>query len=181
MANCPTLQSFTAEDMCNENLAGLGSVVFFGRKADFTFGEFSENEIALPTQKGEGVLYKVDCKEEGQQVQGSSLGPNKGYKIQLDFTIEMVNSVTAIIGRALNNFRDLFFIVPDGERFQIIYDKSRNCRFDSDGLKTDSGKAASDDRQTTGSVVLQPVKYPNLYIKSGVTLSDIEELLAPSI
>ena len=175
---CPTLRNFVADDQCLENFAGTGTVVYFGRKADLAAKlTATENEYSTPTFKEGKGLYKIDCQDEGQQIQGSSLGQNNGFKLQFDFTVEMVDKITSIIGRALNNYRDLFFIVKDGDVSQIMYDPDRKVKFDSDGLKTDTGKAASDDRLTTGSATLQPVKYPNLFVTEP-TSGDWDDLLA---
>ena len=166
MANCPSLVSVLADDMCQENLAGVGTTVYVGRKADLKAAlTATENVYSCPeAASGATLLYKIECQDEGQQIQGSSLGPNKGFKLQFDFTIEMVNEMTAKLGRALNNLRDLFFIVKDGDVSQIMYDADRKVKFESDGIKTDTGKAAADDRLTTASASLQPVRYPNLYV-----------------
>lgn len=163
--SCPTLKNYTAEEMCNENKSGLGVIVYYGRKSELKAPlTATENVYSTPEfAEGKG-LYKVECKDEGQEIVGSSLGPNKGNKIQLDLTVEMVNQITAIIGRAWGNYRDLFYIVKDGDVSQILYDPNRNCKIEQDGFKTTTGKAAGDDRVTTASIVLQPVNYANLYV-----------------
>lgn len=165
---CPTLKNYTAEEMCGENLAGLGTTIYFGRKSELSAAlTATENSYSTPAFSSNKGLYKMECKDEGQQIQGSSLGPNKGFKLQFDFNVEMVNADTAIIARALNNYQDLFFILVDGDgTSQIMYDPERKCKFESDALKTDTGKAAADDRSFVGSVTLQPVKYPNLYVSA---------------
>jgi hypothetical protein len=54
-----------------------------------------------------------------------------------------------------------------------MYDPNRKCKADADGIQSNTGKAAADERQTTCSFTLSPVKYPNYY----VTIEDIEALL----
>jgi hypothetical protein len=83
-----------------------------------------------------------------------------------------VNKTASKVARALNNL-DIFFIVPDGDEFQIMYDPNRKCKADSDGIQSNTGKAASDERRTTFSYTLQPVMYSNYY----VDIDDIEKLL----
>ena len=44
-----------------------------------------------------------------------------------EFVIDKVDKETAEMSRALNNLKDLFFIVKDGNDFQIMYDPDRKC------------------------------------------------------
>lgn len=170
---CPTLEHILNADQCNENLAGLGEVVYVGVKGDLASPLVAtDNEYSEPTFKAGKGLFKIECADETQGIIGSSLGQRKGFKQTLDFAIDAVNKIIAKTGRALNNL-DLFFIVPDGEQFQIMYDPYRKCKADADGIQTNTGKAAADERQTTCSFSLQPVKYSNYY----VTITDIEKLL----
>lgn len=172
---CPTLEHILNADQCNENLAGLGEVVYVGVKGDLAAPlTATENVYTLSAdafKSGKG-LFKIECADETQGITGGSLGYRKGFKQTLEFAIDAVNKIIAKTGRALNNL-DLFFIVPDGEEFQIMYDPNRKCKADADGIQSNTGKAAADERQTTCSFTLSPVKYPNYY----VTIENIEELL----
>lgn len=170
---CPTLEHILNADQCNENLAGLGEVVYVGVKADLASPMVAtDNVYSAPTFKSGKGLFKIECADEAQGITGGSLGYRKGFKQTLEFAIDAVNKIIAKTGRALNNL-DLFFIVPDGEEFQIMYDPNRKCKADADGIQSNTGKAAADERQTTCSFTLSPVKYPNYY----VTIENIEELL----
>lgn len=170
---CPTLEHILNADQCNENLAGLGEVVYAGVKSDLsaplTATDNTYSEPAFKTGKG---LFKIECADETQGITGGSLGYRKGFKQTLGFAIDAVNQIIAKTGRALNNL-DLFFIVPDGDTYQIMYDPNRKCKADADGIQSNTGKAAADERQTTCTFTLQPVKYPNYF----VSISDIEKLL----
>lgn len=171
--NCPTLDHILNSDQCNENLAGLGEVVYVGLKSDLSAPlTATDNLYSEPTFTSGKGLYKIECADETQGIIGGSLGYRKGFKLQLDFAIDAVNQIIAKTGRALNNL-DLFFIVPDGDEFQIMYDRNRKCKADADGIQSNTGKAAADERQTTCSFTLQPVKYSNYY----VTITDIDKLL----
>lgn len=170
---CPTLDHILNEDQCNENLAGLGQVVYVGVKSDLSAPmTATDNVYSKPTFKAGKGLFKIECADETQGITGGSLGYRKGFKQTLEFAIDAVNKIIAKTGRALNNL-DLFFIVPDGEDYQIMYDKNRKCKADTDGIQTNTGKAAADARQTTCTFTLQPVMFSNYY----VTIEDIDTLL----
>jgi len=167
MANeivCPTLNDILASEECMENLAGLGSVVYVFLKEDLQSPlVLNDNEYSTPEFKSGKGLYKFDCKDESQQVEGSSLGRRKGFALTGTIVLEAVNKMISKTSRALNNL-DIGIIFPDGDEAQIMYDPNRKITFDSDGIKSATGAAASDERTTTLSAKLQPVRYPNLYV-----------------
>jgi hypothetical protein len=170
---CPTLEHILNADQCNENLAGLGEVVYVGVKADLAAPlTATDNVYSEPSFKAGKGLFKIECADETQGITGGSLGYRKGFKQTLEFAIDAVNKIIAKTGRALNNL-DLFFIVPDGEEFQIMYDPNRKCKADADGIQSNTGKAAADERQTTCTFTLQPVKYSNYYVE----ITNIDTLL----
>lgn len=170
---CPTLEHILNADQCNENLAGLGEVVYVGVKADLAAPlAATDNVYSEPSFKAGKGLFKIECADETQGIIGGSLGYRKGFKQTLEFAIDAVNKIIAKTGRALNNL-DLFFIVPDGEEFQIMYDPNRKCKADADGIQSNTGKAAADERQTTCTFTLQPVKYSNYYVE----ITNIDTLL----
>lgn len=161
---CPTLSDILASNECLENFAGLGSVVYVGLKEDLAAPlTLTDNTYSTPTFKVGKGLYRFDCKDDSQKIEGSSLGRRKGFAITGTLVLEAVNKLISKTGRALNNL-DLFLIFPDGEDAQIMYDPNKKCVADSDGIKTDTGAAASDDRTSTIVYKLQPVKFPNLYV-----------------
>lgn len=160
-------------EQCFENLAGIGEVVYVGVKGDLSAPMTLTGCVySAPTFKTGKGLFKIDCKEESNKIEGSSLGGRNGYKMTLTFVIDAVNQIIAKTSRALNNL-DLFFIVQDNEGWQIMYDPYRKCKADADGIQTTTGAAAADERTTTCTFVLQPVKYSNLYVE----IDDINTLL----
>lgn len=164
--NCPTLQDYIAGDQCQENLAGVASTVYAFNKADLQNKlTANENLYSTPSFKSGKGLYKIDCKEEANSIQGTSLGPNKGFRLTLAFTLDAVNKIASKIGRAVNNL-DLGFIVVDGEDSQILYDPNRRVKFEADGIQSNTGAAAADDRTTVFNAQLGPVNYPNLYVSA---------------
>lgn len=171
---CPSLEHVLAAEQCTENFAGLGEVVYVGRKSDLAAPmTLTDGVYSTPTFKEGKGLYKIECAEETQGIIGSSLSTGKGYKQTLEFVIDAVNKQTAKVSRALNTLKDLFFIVPDNEDYQILYDPRRKCKVDPDGIQSNTGKAAADERQTTCAYILQPVRYQNTYVE----IEDIEKML----
>lgn len=163
---CPTLLDVLSSEDCMENLAGLGTDVYVGLKEDLTAPlTLTDNEYNTPAFKSGTGLYKVQCKEDSQQIQGSSLGRRKGFELTCNFVIESVNKLSSKLGRALNNLDILIIAVePDGSGSQIMYDPNRKVTFDNGGIASDTGAASSDDRQMTCAAKLSPVKYPNLFV-----------------
>ena len=85
------------------------------------------------------------------------------------FVIDAVSKLTAKYSRSVNNLK-LFFIFLDGEEdSQILYDPTRNVRFDDGGIKSDTGKEAKDERTTTFECKLGPVRYDHLYVTPPTT------------
>ncbi len=166
---CPTLKDHLDVDQCLENLAGLGTDIYVFDKNDLSaplaFEEGEEATYGTPAFNSGKGLYKFAAKDDSQQIESSSLGPRKGFSLTFNFVIEQVSKALGVTNRALNNL-NLGFIIQDGEEWQILYDPVRRGKFDNDGIKTDTGAAASDDRQTTYAYKLEPVRYSNLYVKA---------------
>lgn len=170
---CPTLMHFKEGEQCTENYAGLSPRIYVGLKADLTTPlQETDGTFATPAFQPSKGFYVIDCKENSVNIKGSSLGKRKGFKQTVAFTLDVVNEISAKLGRALNNL-DIFIVVPDGEKWQIMYDVNRKIVFDTDGIATDTGSAPEDDRTTICTAMLSPVKYPNMY----VTIDDIETLI----
>ena len=175
---CPQLADILNDDECLENLAGLGSDVYIGLKSELTTPlTATDNLYGTPTfQSGKG-LYKVQCKDDSQQIQGSSLGYRKGFELTCTFVVDSVNPAAGKLARAINN-RDIFIIAKDGKYSQIMYDPSRKVKFDSSGIKTDTGSKPEDDRSTTFEAKLSPVDFPNLYVTEPAESAGWDSLLA---
>lgn len=189
---CPTLGNILSSEECMENLAGLGSVVYIGNKADLngplSISEDTEEDNVYKLDFGTGTgaertggsfkngkgLYRFDCKEESQKYAFSSLNRRKGYEITGTLILEAVNQRTARVLRAMNNL-DLFIIFQDNDgKYLIVYDPIRKVKADSGGIAGDTGDAADSDRQITLEYKLKPVIYPMYYVEltDGKTLDD---------
>lgn len=163
--NCPTMQNILKADECLENLAGISSDVYVGIKSELSAPlTATENVYSTPTFASGKGLYKIQGKNEAQKIHFSSLGPRKGYDLDITVVIESLNKAFSKVGRALNNL-DLFFIVDDGDDSLIMYDPQRRCEADSGGIEGDTGDTADSDRQATCNFHLKPVKYPLLYVE----------------
>ncbi len=170
---CPTLDHFLEGEQCEENFSGTGSVVYFGVKNDLAEPMvLTENVYSAPKFKPGKGLFKFECKDDSNKIEGSSLGKRGGYKITGDFVLDAVNKLTSKLSRPLNNL-DLFAIVPDGDDYQIMYDKNRKLVFESDGIKSSTGAGGTDERTTTLTCTLSRAKYNMLY----VDITDIDKLL----
>ena len=160
------MQNILKADECLENLAGISSDVYVGIKSDLSAAlTANENVYSTPVFSGtDKGLYKIQGKNEAQKIHFSSLGPRKGYDLDITVVIESLNRTFSKVGRALNNL-DLFFIVKDGDESLIMYDPQRRCEADSGGIEGDTGDTADSDRQATCVFHLKPVKYPLLYVE----------------
>lgn len=183
--NCPTLKDFILADDCSENFGGMGTTVYVFKRKDLAKSalalvsgkeatyQFSTNPIVAG-----GRLWKFECKRESQQAKGESQGPRKGFIISVTFVIDAVNEKTAGIAKALNN-GDLGFVILDNDSStaQLLFHESRRCEIDSGGLTTDTGAAASDDRQMSVTVTLGPVSYPNYFLQASSTETSLKDEL----
>ena len=161
---CPQLVDILNDDECLENLAGLGTDIYIGLRSELSEPLVAtENLYATPKFASGKGLYKVQCKDDAQQIQGSSLGYRNGYEITCTFVVDSVNPAAGKLARAVNN-RDIFIIAKDGKYSQIMYDPNRKVKFDKGGITTDTGTTSDSDRQSSYVGKLSPVNYPNLYV-----------------
>lgn len=175
---CPELVDILNDDQCLENLAGLGTDIYIGLKSELKNPlTATESTYSCPEfQNGKG-LYKVQCKDDAQQIQGSSLGYRKGFELTCNFVVDSVNPDAGKLSRAINN-RDIFIIAKDGDVSQIIYDPARKVKFDSGSISSDTGTTPDSDRQVSYSAKISPVAYPNLYVEEPADGAGWDSLLA---
>ena len=168
MQNCEELLEYIAAAQCSENYAGIGSRVYMGLRSDLSapLTETGPNWSGLTFKAGKG-LYRLDCREEVNNIVGSSSNQNKGFTQTLNFTLDAVSPTTARVARVLNNRKDLFFCVEDGDEIQIMYHPTNKIQVDSGGIETNTGAAAEDDRGVTCAIQLKKCKYPNNYLTLG--------------
>ena len=166
MANlCPEIVDYIAGEQCMENMAGTSNTVYIGQKVDLEKPmEATDDVYSTPEFKAGKGLYKIECMDEKQQIQGSSLGYRKGFEQTFNFTVEAVDEVTSKLARALNNL-DIFIIVVDSDgKAQIMYNPNKKVKFDNGGITTDTGQAAADERVSNYSAKLANSSYPNLWV-----------------
>lgn len=166
--NCPVLRHIKQEDMCEENFAGLGAIAYVFSKDDLSAPLAHDKEVYQFTESafksGKG-FYKLELRAGSQSITGESQKKRGGFKQTAQLIIEVVNGETAQLLRALNNL-DWALVLPDGDKFQIMYlHNSQKVTIDPGALKTETGAAASDDRITTIAPVLENCYYPNTYVE----------------
>ncbi|MBR1377980.1 MAG: hypothetical protein IJ557_02495 [Bacteroidaceae bacterium] len=168
MTQCEELLDVLASEQCAEDFAGIGSVIYMGLKADLQepLTESGPTWTGLAFKTGKG-LYRIDCKEEANNIEGTSGGMNGGFNQTLKFTVDFLNRDTARLARVINNRQDAFYLVEDGDEIQIMYHPKNKVQIDSGGITSTTGDAADSDRQTTYSVQLKRCKYPNNYLVLG--------------
>lgn len=179
---CPSLKDFLNADNCQENIGGTSNVAFFFVKSDLAKPLVATGAVfATPEFKSGKGLYKFDLKDESQQIKGESQSNNKGFNLTYNAILERVDKSTSELARALNNL-DIGIIVPDGQtgNTQIMYDQYRRVKAESGNISSDTGAAASDDRQTSLEFHLNGVNYPNLYVEDP-TAGGWESLLASAV
>lgn len=167
VSTCPTLLDVLNTQDCLENGVGLGCDVYVGLKEDLAQPmTLTDNVYSTPVFKSGKGLYKLQCKDDAQQIQGSSLGRKKMFELTCNFTLDSVNRLTSKLSRALNNL-DIFIIALDGDDSQIMYDRQRKVVFENGGITSDTGaNPSNDERQTVCAAKLRPVKYINLYVET---------------
>lgn len=176
---CPELENYLVGEECGESFAGLGEVIYaFERKALKAALARNGETYTLPANpfKPGKYLYKFECKRESQQIQGEGQGDNAGFRITLNMVLKAVNKRSARILRTIQN-RDLCYIIPDGDEYQILYDKNKKVYTESGDITTDTGAAAGDDRQSNVTVKLGPVAFPNMFLDI-TAIDDLETLVA---
>lgn len=164
-SQCPELKHYIAGTQCQENFAGMGAVVYAFDRSKLAADDLTVSGNTYTFKTGTTVkLYKYECKEEKQNLKGSSQGRRQGFVITGAFVLEAVDKLTSEMARAFNNL-DLGWIFPESDgTAQILYDPVRKVHIDADGLSTDTGTAPGDERITSVEMKLGPVKYPNLYV-----------------
>ena len=165
---CEALLDVLASEQCAEDYAGTGSVVYMGLKKDLKkpLVENGPNWSGLEFKTGKG-LYRIDCKEEANSIVGSSGGMNGGFNQNLNFTIDFVNKDSSKVARVINNSKDAFYTVEDGDKIQIMYHPKNKVQVDSGGIESNTGDTADSDRQQTIAVQLKRCRYPNTFLTLG--------------
>lgn len=161
---CPEIKDLLSENDCLENFGGLGVNLYVFIKSDLAAPlspEAGKNTYAALTtasfKSGKG-LYKFECQDGGQGHTWENLGFKKGFKQTLGYVLESVNANTAFVGRGINNLK-CGYIIEDGDKSIIVYDKQHDFKYDSGNIKGDTGKKPEDERTVTLSGSLSPTMY----------------------
>lgn len=163
---CPVLEHYANDSHCVENLAGVGCNVYVFQKSDLVSPltlDFDTACYSTPVFRAGKGLYKIGCADDAQSIAGNSLGFGRGFSQTFNFAIEGVSRNIGKLAQALATI-NLGLIVVDGDVSQIIYDPVRVVTFEADGIRTDSGAAATDERRTYFVARLRPVPFSNMFV-----------------
>lgn len=180
------LADITAATDCGESLAGIASVVYVGFKGDlvnpprlkqpgsgssgFTLGDYSyiESTPGFTFKSGKG-FKKWEIATDTGQFTLSSNGQKKGFVQTINFGFDSISPEIAAMLRTINNRKDVFFVLPEGEQYQVVYDPDRNVSIDSGGIAYDSGTTPDSDQGLTVSINLSTVS-PKTYYDGTITV-----------
>lgn len=161
---CPTLEDILSKDQCLENFAGLGTNVYIGLKEDLESEmKMTDGEYSTPVFKAGKGLYKVQAKEDTVGIKGTSNNRRKGFTQEASFSVEAVDKATAKFARAVNNL-DAFYIFEDSDVSQIMYHPQHKVIADSNGISSDTGQKADDDRLISFTLKNTHATYPNEFV-----------------
>ena len=157
-ATCPELKDYSAEDLCLEQMPGMGMNIYVFKKSDLKAPlQATGNQYpALSSesfQTGKG-LYKWVAKD-GTVGQGQ----NQGYKTTFGYEFEAQDANSAELARAAQNL-DLGYIAKYGSKWRIIYDPDHKVKYASGGIKCSTGKKSGDEPSFSFEASLEGLIYP---------------------
>lgn len=175
------LAHITAADDCGESPSGIASIIYVafkndleslprlkrpkeGEAGEFGLGDYSyvEETPGFKFKAGKG-FFKWEIKTESGEFSFSSNGQKKGFTQTIEFGFENISPEISSMFRTLNNRKDVFFAIPEGDKYALVYDPDRNAKIDSGGITYASGKTADDDSATTATITLPSVSPKTYY------------------
>lgn len=160
---CPVLDHLKQADLCAEEFGGLGDKIYLFNPADLTAPPTIDGTlpgfVALTFKEGKGC-YEVDCDVDTNKIEFELQKERGGYKRTLTIGIDRADSATSILMRAVGNL-NLGAIVPDGDKFQILYNPNRKLK---KTIKGDTGAKPEDKRNTTITLESQMDLFPIMYV-----------------
>lgn len=151
-------------DICpKETYSGIGHVIYVAYPEDLVEKPFYENgEAAFSLSSfvfkpGRGA-YRIYIKKKSGRIQSVGYDRDKGYKVNLMFTIERALEKSSRLLRILKNREDaIFFVVRFDGGYYVVYDPVFGTKVSN---SYDSGKAPDSDRGYSVTVTCDPSKYP---------------------
>lgn len=172
--------SVTAEQFCGETLAGIANVAYIGFKGDLkalpkfkTATETMADFVNIEPEPGFGFkngkcFYKWEFTAETGQLTYSSNGQGKGFTQTFVMKLDRQDAEAAALYRVMNNRKDIFILIPEGDHYVCIYDPDRNVKIDSGGIAGDSGTTPDSDNGVTITMTL-PTIAPKTFYAGTVT------------
>lgn len=162
-ATCPEIKDYSAEDLCLEQMPGMGMNIYVFKKSDLKAPlQATGNQYpALSSesfQTGKG-LYKWVAKDGTVGQDGEGQGQNQGYKTTFGYEFEAQDANSAELARAAQNL-DLGYIAKYGSKWRIIYDPDHKVKYASGGIKCSTGKKSGDEPSFSFEASLEGLIYP---------------------
>lgn len=173
----------TSASTCGESIAGIATTIYIGFKNDLeSMPKFKESEegdedmsafasvddttgFEFVTGK---CFHKWEIDTDSGQLTSTSVAQQKGFTNQLVFKIaEMTPQISALL-RVLNNRKDAFIAIPEGDKYKMIYNPDRNIKIDSGGISYDSGTTPDSESGTTVTISV-PAPAPVIYYAGEVS------------
>ena len=179
----------TAASNCGETGAGIASSILIGFKEDLeSLPQFKESEEGDEDMSAFASIddttgfkfktgkcaYKWVIDTDTGQLTSSSVAQQKGFNNQLVFKIaQMTPNISALL-RVLNNRKDAFIAIPEGDKYKMIYNPDRNIKIDAGGISYDSGTTPDSESGTTVTVSV-PAPAPVVYYTGEISTTPAME------
>ena len=162
-ATCPEIKDYSAEDLCLEQMPGMGMNIYPFKKGDLK-APLKPTGNKYPTLSTDSFLsgkglYKWVAKDGTVGQDGEGQGQNKGFKITFGFEFEAQDEKSAELARSAQNL-DLGYIAKYGSKWRVIYDPDHKVQFASGGIKCSTGKKSGDENSFSFEASLEGLTYP---------------------
>lgn len=162
-ATCPEIKDYSAEELCLEQMPGMGMNIYVFKKSDLKAPlQATGNQYPALSpesfQTGKG-LYKWVAKDGTVGQDGEGQGQNQGYKTTFGYEFEAQDANSAELARAAQNL-DLGYIAKYGSKWRIIYDPDHKVKYASGGIKCSTGKKSGDEPSFSFEASLEGLIYP---------------------
>lgn len=166
---CDGLKHIKRASGCVDSMGGLLPHVFVFMKEDLASEPVATGPVyaALTFKEGKGV-YRIDCKEDVNNLKGNGQGSNKGFIQEGSFTVEGHSEDMTKLTRTLQN-GNIGIIYPDGDKYLIQYDPNVPITFDQGGVVSDSGTTQTDMKTTVFTPQLKRQLYDKMWVTGPLT------------
>lgn len=174
---------------CGESLSGIATTIYIAFKDDLKSlpkykdsaeddGDMSAfasvDDVTGFKFKTGKCFYKWEIVTDSGQLTSTSVAQQKGFINQLVLKIAEMNANISALLRVLNNRKDAFLAIPEGDKYKMIYNPDRNIKIDSGGISYDSGTTPDSESGTTVTVSV-PAPAPVIYYAGEVSTTPAVE------